>query len=117
MIEGLKVDHVELLKTTDSHHEYRGQKLPVYAIHYDHPDLLVAYVDAKSGIFKKYVTKVGVGLIFCGWDIQWTTQGEIILTIYYYAYFHFLDCLLLLVDFYFGVLVLQPKENIKVTIV
>ena len=53
LIEGLKVDHVELLKTTDSHHEYRGQKLPVYAIHYDHPDLLVAYVDAKSGIFKK----------------------------------------------------------------
>ena len=53
LIEGLKVDHVELLKTTDSHHEYRGQKLPVYAIHFDHPDLLVAYVDAKSGIFKK----------------------------------------------------------------
>ena len=53
LIEGLKVDHVELLKTTDSHHEYRGQKLPAYAIHYDHPDLLVAYVDAKSGIFKK----------------------------------------------------------------
>ena len=26
-------------------------KVPVYAIHYDHPDLLVAYVDAKSGIF------------------------------------------------------------------
>ena len=53
LIEGLKVDHVELLKATDPHHEYRGQKLPVYAIHYDHPDLLVAYVDAKSGIFKK----------------------------------------------------------------
>jgi len=53
LIEGLQVDHVEFLKTTDSHHEYRGQSLPAYAIHYDHEDFLVAYVDAKSGVFKK----------------------------------------------------------------
>ena len=53
LIEGLRVDHVEFLTTTDSHHEYRGQSLPVYAIHYDHEDFLVAYVDAKSGVFKK----------------------------------------------------------------
>tara|TARA_A100000164_G_scaffold316913_1_gene297231 strand:+ start:162 stop:857 length:696 start_codon:yes stop_codon:yes gene_type:complete len=53
LIEDLKVDRVELLSSTDSHHEYRTQSLPAYAIHYDHPDLLVAYVDAKSGIFKR----------------------------------------------------------------
>ena len=53
LIEDLKVDRVELLNSTDSHHEYRTQSLPAYAIHYDHPDLLVAYVDAKSGIFKR----------------------------------------------------------------
>jgi hypothetical protein len=53
LVEGLKVARVELITKTDSHHEFRGQSLPVYAIHYDHPDLLVAYVDAQSGIFKK----------------------------------------------------------------
>lgn len=53
LIEGLRVDHVEFLTTTGSHHEYRGQSLPAYAIHYDHEDFLVAYVDAKSGVFKK----------------------------------------------------------------
>ncbi len=53
MIEGLKVDHIEYLTKTDSHHEFRAQSLPAYAIHYNHPDRLVAYVDARSGIFKK----------------------------------------------------------------
>lgn len=53
LIEELILDHVEYLTETNSHHEYRGQSLPAYAIHYKHKDLLVAYVDAKSGIFKK----------------------------------------------------------------
>ena len=53
LIEGLKLDHVEYLTETNSHHEYRGQSLPAYALHYKHKDLLVAYVDARSGIFKK----------------------------------------------------------------
>jgi hypothetical protein len=53
LVGDLKIDRVELLTETDSHNEFRGQSLPAYAIHYDHPDLLVAYVDAQSGIFKK----------------------------------------------------------------
>jgi len=53
LVGDLKIDRVEFLTDTDPHHEYRGQALPAYAIHYDHPDLLVAYVDAQSGIFKK----------------------------------------------------------------
>ena len=53
LIEGLKLDHVEYLTETNPHHEYRGQSLPAYAIHFKNKDLLVAYVDAKSGIFKK----------------------------------------------------------------
>ena len=47
LIEGLILDHVEYLTETNSHHEYRGQSLPAYAIHYKNKDLLVAYVDAK----------------------------------------------------------------------
>lgn len=53
LVGDLKIDRVELLTETDPHHEFRGQSLPAYAIHYDHPNLLVAYVDAQSGIFKK----------------------------------------------------------------
>jgi len=53
LIEDLKVERVELLNSTGPHHEYRTQSLPAYAIHFDHPDLLVAYIDAKSGMFKR----------------------------------------------------------------
>jgi hypothetical protein len=53
LIDGLKVKKIELIQETDSHHEYRGGSLPAYAIHYDHPDLLVAYIDARSGMFHK----------------------------------------------------------------
>jgi hypothetical protein len=53
MIPGLEVEKIELIKETNSHHEYRGRPLPAYAIHFKHPDLLVAYVDASSGIFQR----------------------------------------------------------------
>lgn len=53
VLGGFEVERIELLTTTDPHHEFRAQSLPAYAIHYEHPDKLVAYVDAKSGIFKK----------------------------------------------------------------
>ena len=53
MREDLKVLKVEKIKKVDNHHEYRGNPLPAYAIFYDHPQNIVAYVDAKSGIFQK----------------------------------------------------------------
>lgn len=53
LIPGLEVEKIELLESVDSHHEYRGRPLPAYAIHFKHPDLLVAYVDAQSGIFQR----------------------------------------------------------------
>lgn len=53
LIAGLEVEKITLLETVGSHHEYRGRPLPAYAIHFKHPDLLVAYVDARSGIFQR----------------------------------------------------------------
>jgi len=53
LIVGLEVEKIELIQETGPHHEFRGRSLPAYAIHFKHPDLLVAYVDARSGIFQK----------------------------------------------------------------
>ena len=53
MIEDLKVLKIEKIKKVGNHHEYRGNPLPAYAIIYDHPKKIVAYIDAKSGIFQK----------------------------------------------------------------
>ena len=53
LIAGLEVEKIELIQETGPHHEFRGRSLPAYAIHFKHPDLLVAYVDARSGIFQK----------------------------------------------------------------
>jgi len=53
MRDDLKVFKVEKIKKAGNHHEYRGNPLPAYAIFYDHPQDVVAYVDAKSGMFQK----------------------------------------------------------------
>ena len=53
MRDDLKVFKVEKIKKVGNHHEYRGNPLPAYAIFYDHPQDVVAYVDAKSGMFQK----------------------------------------------------------------
>ena len=53
LISGLEVEKIELIEETGPHHEFRGRPLPAYAIHYKHPDLLVAYIDASSGIFQR----------------------------------------------------------------
>jgi len=53
LISDLEVEKIEFLEVTGNHHEYRGRDLPAYAIHFKHPDLLIAYVDAKSGIFQR----------------------------------------------------------------
>jgi uncharacterized iron-regulated membrane protein len=43
----------EYLIETGSHHEYRGRPLPAWAIHFDHPENLTAYIDARSGNFER----------------------------------------------------------------
>ena len=53
MRDDLKVLKIEKIKKAGNHHEYRGNPLPAYAIIYDHPKKIVAYIDAKSGIFQK----------------------------------------------------------------
>ena len=53
VVEELQVKKIEYVKETNAHHEYRGRPLPAYAIHFDHPEELVAYVDAKSGQFQR----------------------------------------------------------------
>lgn len=53
LIEDLKVKKIEYITATDAHHEYRERPLPAYAIHFDHPEKLIAYVDAKSGQFQR----------------------------------------------------------------
>ena len=53
LIEDLKVKKIEYITATDAHHEYRERSLPAYAIHFDHPEKLIAYVDAKSGQFQR----------------------------------------------------------------
>lgn len=53
MIEGLNIVKVEKIDTTGPHHEFRGRSLPAFAIHYDHPEKLIAYVDGRSGIFHR----------------------------------------------------------------
>lgn len=47
------IKEAEYLTETGSHHEYRGRPLPAWAIHYDHPEKLTAYIDAKSGNFER----------------------------------------------------------------
>jgi hypothetical protein len=46
------IKEAKYLTETGPHHEYREKPLPVWAIHFDHADNLVAYVDAKSGSFE-----------------------------------------------------------------
>jgi len=53
LISGLEIEKIELIEETGPHHEFRERPLPAYAIHFKHPDLLVAYVDASSGIFQR----------------------------------------------------------------
>lgn len=47
------IKSVEYLTETGSHHEYRGRALPAWAVNFDHPEKLTAYIDAKSGNFER----------------------------------------------------------------
>jgi hypothetical protein len=48
------VNEVEYLTETGSHHEYREQPLPAYAISFDHPTRTTVYVAAQLGTVVKY---------------------------------------------------------------
>ena len=52
MVSELKVASVEFIESTDSHHEYRGKRLPAYAINYTHPNAITAYVSYADGAFQ-----------------------------------------------------------------
>jgi hypothetical protein len=47
------IKSAEYLTETDSHHEYRGRALPAWAVQFDHPENLIAYIDAKNGNFER----------------------------------------------------------------
>lgn len=47
------IKSAEYLTETGSHHEYRGRPLPAWAVQFDHPENLTAYIDAKSGNFER----------------------------------------------------------------
>ncbi len=51
--DDLQVKKTEYLTETGSHHEYRGRPLPAWAVHFEHPENLIAYIDAKSGNFER----------------------------------------------------------------
>lgn len=48
----LKVRSVERLEKVGNHSEYRGRPLPAYAIAYETPENIVAYVSEKDGAFQ-----------------------------------------------------------------
>ena len=52
LIAGLKVASIELITSTDAHHEYREKLLPAYVISYDHDEALKAYVSQVDGKFQ-----------------------------------------------------------------
>lgn len=52
MVEGLEVEKVERLETTDSHHEYRGGALPAYVISFITPNNLKAYISINDASFR-----------------------------------------------------------------
>ena len=51
--EDLKISTIEKIENIGPHHEYRGKPLPAYAIHFDHPEKITAYVSAKNGKFQR----------------------------------------------------------------
>ena len=52
MIPELSYKTIELIVSTDAHHEYRGRPLPAYAINYKHPESITAYISYADGAFQ-----------------------------------------------------------------
>ena len=47
------IKSAEYLTEAGAHHEYRGRPLPAWAVQFDHPEDIIAYIDAKSGNFER----------------------------------------------------------------
>lgn len=56
-ISDAKVAEVLYLTQTDSHHEYREQPLPAYAISFEHPSRTIVYVASELGTIQKFRNK------------------------------------------------------------
>ncbi|MGB5822420.1 MAG: PepSY domain-containing protein [Saonia sp.] len=52
MLPELKVKSIERIEEVRSHSEYRGRPLPAYAISYETPENIKAYVSVKDGSFQ-----------------------------------------------------------------
>lgn len=52
MLPELKVSGIERIEEVSKHSEYRGRPLPAYAISYDTPENIMAYVSVKDGAFQ-----------------------------------------------------------------
>ncbi|KAI9549719.1 hypothetical protein GHT06_003977 [Daphnia sinensis] len=48
-----EIESTEYLTETGSHHEYRGRPLPAWAIHFNHPEKLTAYIDIEETTIPK----------------------------------------------------------------
>ena len=51
--EDLEISTIEKIENVGPHHEYRGKPLPAYAINFNHPEKITAYVSAKNGKFQR----------------------------------------------------------------
>lgn len=49
----LSISNIQFIEEVDPHHEYRGRPLPAWAIEFDHPDRLTAYISAKDAQFQR----------------------------------------------------------------
>ena len=49
----LRIQQITRIESTDAHHEYRGRPLPAYAVQFDHPEGVTAYIAAESGKFQR----------------------------------------------------------------
>tara|TARA_R110002049_G_scaffold6484_2_gene40708 strand:+ start:13673 stop:14377 length:705 start_codon:yes stop_codon:yes gene_type:complete len=52
MLPGMKVKSIEMINEVGNHHEYRGRALPAYAISYESPENIKAYVSIADGSFQ-----------------------------------------------------------------
>jgi len=48
-----KVTEVKMLRETSSHHEYRSNPLPAFAISFDHPSRTTVFISAELGTIQK----------------------------------------------------------------
>lgn len=53
VIEQYEIKSSEMLTEVGPHHEYRGRPLPVWAVKFDSPENLTAYVSQRDGSFQR----------------------------------------------------------------